>query len=48
LTIASSDERSGIQLGADVPFFLGGNNAFVSGIGENLRPISLPPAQLSG
>jgi 4-diphosphocytidyl-2-C-methyl-D-erythritol kinase len=35
----------GIKLGADVPFFLGGNNAFVTGIGENLTPISLPPAR---
>ena len=35
----------GLQLGADVPFFLGCNNAFVSGIGENLHPILLPPAQ---
>ncbi|MDR2244823.1 MAG: 4-(cytidine 5'-diphospho)-2-C-methyl-D-erythritol kinase [Burkholderiales bacterium] len=32
-----------LRLGADVPFFLGGTAAFVSGIGEGLRPVSLPP-----
>ena len=35
----------GLQLGADVPFFLGGNNAWVEGIGEFTTPIELPPAQ---
>ena len=30
------------SLGADVPFFLGGRNAFVEGIGERLTPIDLP------
>ena len=34
----------GLQLGADVPFFLGGHNAWVEGIGEQLTPIDLPPA----
>ena len=29
-------------LGADVPFFVGGRNAFVEGIGEKLTPIPLP------
>ncbi len=33
-----------LPLGADVPFFIGGDNAFVEGIGERLRPIDLPPA----
>lgn len=33
----------GAQLGADVPFFLGGRTAWVEGIGERLTPISLPP-----
>lgn len=32
----------GLKLGADVPFFLGGHNAWVEGIGEQLTPISLP------
>ena len=35
----------GLSLGADVPFFLAGNNAWVSGIGEKIEPISLSPAQ---
>ena len=35
----------GQQLGADVPFFLGGRNAWVQGIGEQLHPIELPPAR---
>src|ERR1700710_731851 len=30
-------------LGADVPFFVGGNNAFVEGIGERLTPIEWAP-----
>lgn len=33
-----------LKLGADVPFFIGGDNAFVEGIGEQLRPIALPEA----
>jgi 4-diphosphocytidyl-2-C-methyl-D-erythritol kinase len=32
-----------LTLGADVPFFIGGDNAFVEGIGERLTPITLPP-----
>jgi 4-diphosphocytidyl-2-C-methyl-D-erythritol kinase len=35
----------GLQLGADVPFFLRGHNAWVEGIGEVITPINLPPAQ---
>jgi 4-diphosphocytidyl-2-C-methyl-D-erythritol kinase len=35
----------GLQLGADVPFFLGGHNAWVEGIGERITPVQLPPAQ---
>jgi 4-diphosphocytidyl-2-C-methyl-D-erythritol kinase len=31
-----------LPLGADVPFFVGGRNAFVEGIGERLAPIDLP------
>jgi 4-diphosphocytidyl-2-C-methyl-D-erythritol kinase len=34
----------GLQLGADVPFFIGGRNAWVEGVGEQLTPVSLPPA----
>ncbi|HSI59607.1 MAG TPA: 4-(cytidine 5'-diphospho)-2-C-methyl-D-erythritol kinase [Ideonella sp.] len=32
----------GARLGADVPFFIGGQTAFVEGIGEKLSPIELP------
>jgi len=32
----------GLQLGADVPFFVHGVNALVSGIGEIIEPISTP------
>lgn len=35
--------RLGVRLGADVPFFLLGANAFVEGIGERLTPIETPP-----
>jgi 4-diphosphocytidyl-2-C-methyl-D-erythritol kinase len=30
------------RLGADVPFFVGGRNAFVEGIGERLTPLDVP------
>jgi 4-diphosphocytidyl-2-C-methyl-D-erythritol kinase len=35
----------GMKLGADVPFFLYGHNAWVEGIGEKITPIALPQAQ---
>ena len=35
----------GLKLGADVPFFLGGRNAWVEGIGEKVTPIQVPAAQ---
>lgn len=31
-----------LELGADVPFFVGGHNAWVEGIGEILSPLTLP------
>ena len=31
-----------MTLGADVPFFVHGENAFVRGIGEVIAPVSLP------
>jgi len=34
----------GVRLGADVPFFLLGGNAFGEGIGERLTPLALDPA----
>jgi len=34
--------RIGYALGADVPFFLGGEPALARGIGERLTPVSLP------
>ncbi len=33
-----------LKLGADVPFFLSGGNAWVEGIGEKLTPIQVPAA----
>ncbi len=33
----------GLKLGADVPFFLGGHNAWVEGIGERVTPLSIAP-----
>ena len=35
----------GLQLGADVPFFLFGQNAFAEGVGEVLTPINLPTTE---
>ena len=37
----------GATLGADVPFFIGGHNAFVEGIGEQLTPLALPPQRFA-
>lgn len=37
--------KLGLQLGADVPFFVGGRNAWVEGIGEQLTPLSLDAAR---
>lgn len=34
----------GLKLGADVPFFLLGQSAFVQGIGEIMQPVELPQA----
>jgi 4-diphosphocytidyl-2-C-methyl-D-erythritol kinase len=36
-----------VKLGADVPFFLFGRNAWVQGIGEELAPVNLPPARFA-
>ena len=33
-----------LSLGADVPFFLSGGNAWVEGVGEQLTPLQLPAA----
>ena len=34
--------RLGLQLGADVPVFIFGQNAFAEGVGEQLTPVELP------
>lgn len=34
----------GLALGADVPVFVGGQNAFAEGVGEVLTPVALPEA----
>jgi 4-diphosphocytidyl-2-C-methyl-D-erythritol kinase len=34
----------GLALGADVPVFVRGRNAWAEGVGEQLTPLSLPPA----
>ncbi len=36
-------ETLAVKLGADVPFFVRGRNAWVEGIGESITPITLPP-----
>ena len=36
-----------LTLGADVPFFVGGHNAFVEGIGERLTPVPVPTQWLA-
>lgn len=40
----SNLEHIGLQLGADVPFFLHGRNAWVEGVGEQITPLVLPEA----
>ncbi len=37
-------QAMGLALGADVPVFVGGFNAFAAGVGETLTPLALPPA----
>jgi len=39
-------ETIGLGLGADVPFFLRGHNAWVEGIGEQITPIELARAEV--
>ncbi len=40
-------EQIGLALGADVPFFLRGRNAWVEGVGEQMTPVDLPPARFA-
>lgn len=37
----------GAELGADVPFFVFGRNAWVEGIGERLQALTLPPRRVT-
>jgi 4-diphosphocytidyl-2-C-methyl-D-erythritol kinase len=39
--------RIGASLGADVPFFVHGEHAFVEGAGEVVTPVSLPPTWIA-
>jgi 4-diphosphocytidyl-2-C-methyl-D-erythritol kinase len=43
----SSLEQIGLSLGADVPFFLRGRNAWVEGVGEKITPVELPAARFA-
>lgn len=43
----STLEQIGLGLGADVPFFLRGRNAWVEGIGEIITPVTLPPGRFA-
>ncbi|MEP6824740.1 MAG: 4-(cytidine 5'-diphospho)-2-C-methyl-D-erythritol kinase [Ramlibacter sp.] len=40
-------EQLGLTLGADVPFFLRGRNAWIEGIGEIITPLELPAARFA-
>ncbi len=40
-------QQLALPLGADVPFFVGGHNAWVEGVGERLTPIELPEQWLA-
>jgi len=40
-------ERIGLALGADVPFFLRGRNAWVEGIGEHITPVDVPAGRFA-
>jgi 4-diphosphocytidyl-2-C-methyl-D-erythritol kinase len=40
-------EQIGLTLGADVPFFLRGRNAWIEGIGEQITPIEVPPGRFA-
>jgi 4-diphosphocytidyl-2-C-methyl-D-erythritol kinase len=40
-------EEIGLTLGADVPFFLRGHNAWVEGIGDQITPIDLPAGKFA-
>jgi 4-diphosphocytidyl-2-C-methyl-D-erythritol kinase len=40
-------EKIGLALGADVPFFLRGRNAWVEGVGERITPLELPSARFA-
>jgi 4-diphosphocytidyl-2-C-methyl-D-erythritol kinase len=45
LQLSRSDlARIALPLGADVPFFLHGSNAFAEGVGEELQSVALPAA----
>jgi 4-diphosphocytidyl-2-C-methyl-D-erythritol kinase len=37
--------RIGLGLGADVPFFLGGENAWIEGVGEQITPVAVAPTR---